>query len=207
MMYFTSDVHFNNKDTLINDNRNFKSTKKFDKFVIKTWNKQVDKSDTIYVIGDFVDCDNESDVSWKKSILYVKKIKTNVVLILGNNEERVIKYFFDNDYERFKKYCLDIGFKGIYRNLELLINNQMFYLVHKLIHCKKDIINLYGHSHRACGIYSPLGFNVGCDLNHFRLYSEDDIKSWLSMKSKYWDKDKNLNLIYKTEFDMLENYN
>ena len=53
MIYFTSDIHFDDLDTLVNDNRPFKSTKQFDKYIIKTFNKQAKKEDTIYVIGYF----------------------------------------------------------------------------------------------------------------------------------------------------------
>ena len=194
MRYFTSDIHFNNEDTLINDKRPFKTTKQFDKYVLKLWNKTAKNNDTIYVVGDFIDCDGKGCDSWKKSILYVKKIKANVVLIMGNNEDRIVKYFFDGDFQKFREYCIDIGFKEVHKNLSLTMNNQEFYLVHKAINYKKGVINLFGHSHRACGLYKPFGFNIGCDLNHFRLYDENDIQFLLDMKSKYWDKDKNLNM-------------
>ena len=110
MLYFTSDIHFNDEETLKMDNRPFKNSKKFGRHIIKTWNKQAKKHDTIYVIGDFVDCDGEGFDSWKKSILYVKKVNASVILIIGNNEQRVIKYFFNNNFENFKMYC-----KSIYR--------------------------------------------------------------------------------------------
>ena len=74
MYYFSSDTHFSDEQTLSLDNRPFKNTKAFDRFVIKTWNKQTKKDDTIFVIGDFVDCDGEGFDSWEKSILYVKKL-------------------------------------------------------------------------------------------------------------------------------------
>lgn len=195
MLYFTSDVHFNDKDTLINDNRPFKTTKQFDKYVIKTWNKQVSKNDTIYVIGDFIDCNNDSDENWRDSILYVKRINANVILIMGNNEDRVVKYFFNNDFDKFREFCLSAGFKEVYKSLDLSFMGKDFYLVHKAINYKKGVINLFGHSHRSCGLYKPFGLNIGCDLNHFRLYSESDIKHMLGMKEKYWDNDKNLNMV------------
>ena len=195
MLYFTSDVHFNDKDTLINDNRPFKTTKQFDKYVIKTWNKQVSKNDTIYVIGDFIDCNNDSDENWRDSILYVKRINANVILIMGNNEDRVVKYFFNNDFDKFREFCLSVGFKEVYKSLDLSFMDKDFYLVHKAINYKKGVINLFGHSHRSCGLYKPFGLNIGCDLNHFRLYSESDIKHMLCMKEKYWDNDKNLNMV------------
>ena len=194
MFYFSSDIHFSDKDTLLNDNRPFKSTKQFDKFIIRTWNKQTKKDDTIYVIGDFVDCNGEGHDSWKKSILYVKKLKANVILILGNNEERVIKHYFNNNFEEFKKYCLSIGFKEVYKNLTISLNGITFYLVHKPKDYKKGYLNLFGHMHRSGGLYKPFGFNIGCDLNHFRLYNEKDIEHLLYMKEKYWNTDKSLNI-------------
>lgn len=188
MYYFSSDTHFNDESTLKNDNRPFKSVKKCDKTIIKTWNKQVKKGDTIFVIGDFMDCDDENSDGWKKSIHYVRKIKAPVILITGNNEDRIIKYYFDNNFELFRKYCLEVGFKEVYKNLDISFNNYNFHLVHKPKHHKEGVLNLFGHTHRSTGIYKPFGFNVGCDLNHFRLLSENDIMQYIYMKNKYWDK-------------------
>lgn len=194
MFFFTSDPHFNNTATLINDNRPFKTTKEFDKFVIKTWNKQAKTGDTIFVVGDFLDCDNETCQDWKKAITYPSKIKADVVLILGNNEKRIIKYFFNDDFQSFRKQCLKNGFKEVYENLELELLEHKFYLTHKPINYKEGMLNLFGHMHRGGGIYKPFGFNIGCDLNHFRLYSEKDIGHLLNMKKLYWDQDKNINM-------------
>ena len=192
MFYFTSDSHFYDQRNLITNNRPFKSIKSFDNYVIKLWNKQTTKNDTIYFLGDFVSCNG--DDGWKKSILYVKRLKAKVVLIIGNNEERIIKYFFDGDFDKFKNYCLNLGFVGVHKNLVINFDNTDFYLVHKPIHYNKNYINLFGHMHRSGGLYKPFGLNIGCDLNHFRLYSQKDIFFMLEMKQKFWDKDKNLNM-------------
>ena len=45
------------------------------------------------------------------------------------------------------------------------------------------------------GVYKSFGFHIGCDLNHFRLFSESDINAFLIAKKEYWDKDENLKLI------------
>lgn len=194
MKFFTSDTHFADNKTLQIDMRPFKNSKQFDKYVIKTWNKQTTKEDTIYVIGDFVDCDGCGYDSWKKSIQYVKKLKASVVLILGNNEQRVIKYYFNNDFNEFKKYCLALGFKDVFENLIVKIKDIDFYLTHKPFNYNQNMLNLFGHTHRSGGLYKPFGFNVGCDINHFRLYSENDILYLLSLKEKFWNKDKHLNM-------------
>ena len=51
MYYFSSDTHFDNENTLKNDNRHFKNAKQFADKTIKLWNNQTRKSD-----ANFVDC-------------------------------------------------------------------------------------------------------------------------------------------------------
>ena len=194
MNYFSSDLHLSDLSTLKVDMRPFKSTKHFDRYIIKTWNKQAKKGDTIYVVGDFIDCDGAEHDGWKKSIYLVKKLKADVILIMGNNEDRIVKYFFSENYEAFKNFCLSVGFKDVYKNLNLKIKDIEFHLTHKPLDCNMNMLNLFGHTHRSGGLYKPFGFNIGCDINHFRLYSEDDIFHLIDLKEKFWKKDKHLNM-------------
>ena len=194
MRFFTSDSHLGDEFTLKSDLRPFKNVKQFDKYVIRTWNKQAKKDDEIFVVGDFIDCDGKESVEWKKSIFLVKKIKAKVTLVMGNNEDRIVKYFFNNNFEEFRSFCVKLGFKDVIKNMTLTMRGKEFYLVHKPAEYKENYINLVGHSHAAGGIYKPFGLNVGCDLFHFRLVSEDDLFHLLRKKEKYWDKDKHLNM-------------
>ena len=193
MYFFTSDTHFNDYESLLIDDRPFATAEEFDNFVISTWNSQAKEGDTIFVIGDFVDCDGKGYEGWKTSLEYVNKLKAEVVLIIGNNEERVIKGWFNNDFEAFKSYCISVGFKNVYKNLTLTVCETEFYLTHKPENRNRNGLNLFGHLHRSCGLYKPYGFNVGCDLHHFRLLDENKIKKFLDMKEKYWNQNKSLN--------------
>ncbi len=197
MNFFSSDLHFGSEQTIVADNRPFKNVKAFEKFVIKTWNKQTTKDDTIWVIGDFVSYNKHDRVSWEESIRIVKKFKAKINLLLGNNEERIIKNCFDSNFEEFRKYCIGVGFNDVFTTTYLEFKSHRFYLVHKPKHSVKDAINLFGHEHNAMGLYTPYGFNIGCDINHFRLHSEDDIMHLLEMKEKYWDKDDNFTFTLK----------
>ena len=193
MRFFTSDIHFNADKAIKMDQRPFKGKEEFDKFIVDLWNKQAKKGDTIYVVGDLIDCKGADDNSWQESILYVKKIKADIVLITGNNEDRVVKYYFNGSFEKFKEYCISIGYKDVCQNLTIDFDGTNLYLIHKPKHHKEGMLNIFGHVHRSGGLYKPYGVNVGCDLNHFRLYDEDGIRHLLDMKKKYWDIDDNLN--------------
>ncbi len=195
MDFFTSDLHFNSLRTIKSDGRPFKNEKQMDKYIIRQFNKQAGKNDTIYVIGDFLNCSNENDISWQKSIFYAKKIKAEIVLILGNNEERIIKYYFGGSFNKFRDYCLFIGFKDVLKNHTIKIVGEEFFLTHKPKDCKLDKLNLFGHMHAAGGIYKSFGFSVCCDLSFFRLLTSSDIQRYLKKKNKYWAIDENLKLI------------
>ena len=195
MKFFTSDLHFGSDDTIKLDKRPFKNSKDFEKQTIKSWNKVAGKNDIIFVVGDLVDCHSSTNNKCLNNFNVIKKLKAKIVLILGNNEERIIKYYFNDNFDEFKKYCISLGFNDIKKDDIININNISFYLIHKPKHHKKEMLNLFGHSHKAMGLYKSFGFNIGCDLNNYQLYSEQDITNLLEKKNKYWDKDDNLKLI------------
>lgn len=189
MIFFTSDTHFGSEDTLIRENRPFKNYKEFDKYVLKLWNKQTKKEDTIFHLGDFLNFNSKDENSWKQTLSYVKYLKANIILIIGNNEQRVIDNHFNGDFNSFKNFCIKLGFKDVQIDCEIELNGQKFYLNHYPRNHKNNCINLFGHTHRTTGLWKPYGLNVGCDLNHFFLYSENEIFRILTLKDKWWDKD------------------
>ncbi len=188
MNFFTSDAHFKSNDIIYREKRPFKNYKVFERKIIRRWNKQARKGDTIYFIGDFLNYSKKDTFSWSQALPLVRKIKADVVLILGNNEERVIKNKFDGNYEKFKNFLLKAGFKGVEKNIEISVCGQLFHLVHDPKNHKKGMLNLFGHTHRTLGIYTPFGFNVGCDLHHYNLLDENYIKFLIDSKKDFWDK-------------------
>lgn len=178
MYYFTSDSHFSlvdKKDTIERDFRPFKSVKEMNKKIIKTWNKQAGKNDIIYHLGDFANFNKFDDKTFKTTLGFVKKIKAKVVLILGNNEEYIIHYAYNDDYGAFEKLLYDLGFWKVVRTgMYLEFGGEKFYLNHYPSKHKDGVINLFGHIHSSC-LVKRYGFNVGVDNNYFRLFSEDQI--------------------------------
>ena len=188
-IFFTSDTHFGTNKALARENRPFRNWKVFYRKTIKQWNKQAKKDDLIYHLGDFIDYVPGRESNWKFCLNLVKNIKAKVVLIIGNNEERLIKDCFNDDFDKFRNYCLNVGFSDVKKEDYIEIEDFHFYLNHKPHNFKKDYITLFGHTHRATGLWKPFGINVGCDLNHFILFDMQELKRLLIDKEKYWDKD------------------
>lgn len=115
--------------------------------------------------------------------------------MLGNNEEKIINYFYGGNFEEFKSVCLKSGIKDFVKDGYVHICHKVFYLTHKPKNHHPEMLTLFGHSHRAMGVYKSFGFNIGCDLNHFRLFSEKDIDVLLTASKEYWNEDENLKLI------------
>lgn len=190
MYYFTADLHFASKETLERENRPFKTNEEFYKYVIDNF-CECGRNDIIYILGDYVTHCNNSNVDMetlKAMFQLLKPVKAEIRLVVGNNEERIIKDLFQNDFLKFSKFCTQYNVKVLQEDY-ISFGRYDFYLNHYPRKHKDGYVNLFGHVHRATGLWKPYGLNVGCDLNHFRLFSEAEILRLLEMKNMYWDND------------------
>lgn len=80
MEFFISDTHFGHKNIIRHCNRPFQSIEEMDEVMIEKWNNKVSKSDTVYIVGDFV---------WNKGKLpyYAERLAGTKILIAGNHDE------------------------------------------------------------------------------------------------------------------------
>lgn len=192
MNYFTSDLHLGSNEKLKRENRPFKNDKDYYKKQIKAINKKVHLWDKLYVIGDLCNY-NRINHNWKVGLKAVKDIHCDVILIIGNNEQRVIDDKFRGSFKLFRNYCIKLGFKDVKEDAYAKVNGTRVYLNHFPSKHKNGIITLFGHTHKATGLYKPYGLNVGVDLNNFEPYSEADIEELLERKKKWWDNDVDIN--------------
>ena len=177
-IFFTADTHFGLKDTkgvLQRDFRPFKTLTEMNETIINLWNTQVSDDDVIYHLGDFVNFNYTDIDSYQECFKLVQKIKAKVILILGNNEKRLLDERFGGDFEKFKSYLLECGFFDVYKHdVSLSLRGVEIYLTHKPIDHKEGVVNLFGHIHGGCFI-KKYGFNVGIDCHYLGLFSEDEI--------------------------------
>jgi calcineurin-like phosphoesterase family protein len=173
----------------------FKDNAEYTAEQVRIWNEQASSDDTIYVIGDFCNY-NSTEKDYISGLAVSKQINAHIILITGNSEDRVIRDIFGGDYEKFREYCLTdphFKFEDVIRNTYVTINGEKFFLTHKPTDHDKECQTLFGHTHRYGGLWKPFGFNVGVDLNHYRLFGDDDIMFMLGKKKIYWDEDMAVN--------------
>ena len=53
-IWFTSDLHLNNKNVIKYCNRPYADQYEMNKALIENWNSKVAEDDTVYVLGDFI---------------------------------------------------------------------------------------------------------------------------------------------------------
>ena len=185
-VFFTADTHFAtfDEDAFTRDYRPFTKPAKMNNTIIKIWNKQARKGDTIYHVGDFISY-NLRDKEFVKNLSLVKKIKADVVLVMGNNEERVLKYEFNDDFEKFEKFMLGLGFKQVIQGgHELELEGHKLYLTHYPSRHKQGFETLFGHIHKSV-LVKKYGFNVGIDNHYFKLFSAEDILDLINRRKHF----------------------
>ena len=188
MRFFTADTHFSlaDKSVIARDYRPFDSLVSMNKKIIKTWNKQVSKDDIIFHLGDFVNYNYKDDKYYERCFKYVQKIKAKVILLLGNNELRIMENIFNNNFEEFRKYLISLGFYDVIKDrISLKIGDKEYVLNHFPSKCNKNKNNLFAHIHNTVFV-KRYGFNVGVDNHYFKLFSENEIIE-LEDRRKFFD--------------------
>lgn len=136
MKYYISDLHISHKRSIEYDNRPFLSIEEMDNALVNNWNSVVSKTDTVYVLGDFIWCKEQE---WP---LILEKLKGNIVLIKGNHDPKQFssttrRYFADiKDYKEIE----DNGYKVILCHYPIPFYNHDF---------DEKTIMLYGYVHTS----------------------------------------------------------
>ena len=194
-IWFTADPHFgaDSEEIILREMRPFGNIAEYTSEQVSIWNGQASREDLIYVLGDFCNY-NAHEKDYESGLAVSRRIEARVILLTGNSEERVIQNHFAGDFDRFRDYCLSrFRFEDVKRNAYVTICGRKFFLTHQPVNHDPECLNLYGHTHRATGLWRPYGFNVCTDLNHFRLFSEENIRYLLEQKEEYWDQDPDSN--------------
>ena len=192
--FFTADWHLGDDEIIDIEFRPFKKKEEMEELLIKDINSKCKEEDMLYVIGDILSYRPMIDVviDIKDIERVIRRIKTKVVLIVGNNERRLIEDRYDNSIEKFRAECKKRGIETVREEDYISFGDKIFYINHFPSKAKDNYINLFGHVHKITGWNKRKGLNMSVDLNHFRVYSEEDILKLLDQKKRFWDDDKDV---------------
>lgn len=127
-IFFIADTHFSDERIIKYENRPFKCADEMNDVLIQNWNKVVNDSDDVYVLGDFGFIDRFPPIG--------SFLNGTIYLIKGNHD------IHENEYYR------KIGFCEVYDRP--IIFEDFWLLSHKPLYMSKNIpyVNLFGHVHK-----------------------------------------------------------
>ncbi|MCM1567897.1 MAG: metallophosphoesterase [Roseburia sp.] len=129
MIYFISDTHFGDDAIRRYENRPFENVAQMNEQMIQNWNHTVQEEDTIYILGDFCVCGQES--------CFLKRLQGRKVLVKGNHDTKT-----NEEYRA-------LGFAEVY---DLPVILQSFWILsHEPLYVNENMpyANLFGHVHNA----------------------------------------------------------
>ena len=80
MIYFTSDLHFWHKNSIVYTNRPFETVEKMNEKLIEYWNKTVHANDEVYILGDV------TMVRPGRATEIISQLKGRKYLLMGNHD-------------------------------------------------------------------------------------------------------------------------
>lgn len=125
MNYYIADTHFGHNNVIRMSKRPFSTIEEMDRTIIVNWNSRVTDRDDVYILGDF---SHKSE----DPIQYLRKLKGQKHLIIGNHDARMLKdpackeYFVetvdmkmvdDNGTQIFCCHYPIVEWNGYYRNV------------------------------------------------------------------------------------------
>ncbi len=170
MKFYISDLHFGHENVIKFDGRPFDTVEEMDAALIENWNSVVDKSDEVYVLGDF--CWSTDRKKWSDLI---DKLNGSIHLIKGNHDvkkmpkETKLKFASITDYKEindngrrvimshypipFYRSDYNENIYHLYGHVHVTLENDLMEDIKQLIKSKDD---------RGKGTHKLQMYNVGC---------------------------------------------
>ncbi len=182
MIYYISDLHFDDQAIFDKCKRPFKDLNDFKNTIISNWNNKVSNDDTVYILGD-IGSNNIHSIDIYK-LLYGHKH-----LIIGNHDHEILDYikksnifesikFIDLIIDNDRKVCL-----CHYPIMDWMEFNRNGYLIYGHVH-NKTIQNGYAYKQIKDYYLDKPAFNCGCDVTGYVPVTLDEM---IKLKEEHKD--------------------
>lgn len=179
--WFTSDTHFGHENIIKFSGRPFANVKEMNQAMLDLWNETVADNDVVYHLGDVAM--GQFDDSWE----YVKKLKGQIHLVIGNHDRIARRYHMSEKYvakfetryiERFAS--IDYEFRlGGWKLHHLPYTEDHVevprFMEHRPVRTFESVL-IHGHVHEEWKIRGNQ-HNVGVDVRNFRPVEFDELRA------------------------------
>ena len=163
-IFFIGDTHFGDSQIIDYEQRPFANVEEMDKELINRWNYVVADDDKVFMIGDF------SLYNMQKTTEICNKLKGKKILIMGNHDDNLEKYYYDCGFDKVSEYPI--------------ILDEFWMVSHKPLYLNKNMpyANIYGHVHgnEMYVDYSKHSFCACVERINYTPISWDEIKKIIS---------------------------
>ena len=146
-LYFVADTHFGSQEAIERDNRAVETSDEAMQYMITQINEKMKHTNNNILIhaGDFINYFT-TEPDWEIGIKAAKEINADIILVIGNNERRLLNDKFNNNFQEFRKCFIEHGFKEVYEyNYEVeLFEGTKLNVIHEPVHRSKTMFNLFG---------------------------------------------------------------
>ena len=174
--YFTSDIHQGHKRIVEFTNRGIDTTQEnHNEWLVEIWNKQVNKSDIIWHLGDFSFSSNFEEIE-----MFVRRLNGQKFFLKGNHcDAKIMKKLQEKNLITFYDYK------------EIRLGKQPVILFHfPIASFHKQGYgswHLHGHCHGSFFIPKSKILDVGLDSAYniygkHKFFSEQDIENYMSRR-------------------------
>lgn len=170
MNFYIADTHFGHGNIIRLCSRPFRSVEDMNETIIQNWNRKVNDSDTVYIVGDF------AFKGLDDAVKILKRLKGNKILITGNHDNRNLKNpNFRSCFNEIRELMdiVDNGVRVVLCHYPLIEWNGYFrgsYLVYGHIHN-----NIKNNAYK-CMALEGHALNAGVDITDFEPCTLNELK-------------------------------
>lgn len=173
--FFSSDLHLHHSKIIDYCNRPYSSEEEMTSTIISNWNSVINKSSTVYLLGDVI-----FKVPTEKAINTISQLNGKIHLILGNHDGEINKvaHLFSS-ISQYTELKIDLQ-EEHYKTLVLF-----HYPINSWNKKSHGSWHGYGHIHSAKDKYpTDYSWDLGVDNNNYFPVSLEHLKSIMDMKAR-----------------------
>lgn len=169
-LFFTSDTHFFHRSIIKHCARPFASPEEMNRAMVSIWNRQVQKGDRVYHLGDV------SFGGLAETYRLLAELNGEICLLRGNHDDELA----NDPYLRERFVWIEDYHELFWQGRRIVLCH---YPMVQWRDAQRGAWHLYGHTHGSVPMQGA-ALDVGIDAHpQFRLWSQEEIVAALSDKA------------------------